>query len=218
MKKLFFLTFLFAFPVFGNDFIDLAKRTNSIVSGHGDIDYNNPLGVEVETTLSNQRVFLFLSARHLNTSFYTLVNSDSVSKNKKTEKITPPKIVVNNLKISVDGSENPTSTCDGVGIGPSDTSCTGKNCNIAQRIISSCNDLDCWSIDPTTDRTLLNGINGVLHLKEKIEITDCIQNNSAGQKHEFVFTVDNISPTVLSGGSIQYSLILQNDISSSTKR
>ncbi len=195
------------------DFIDLAKKTRSIFSGQASIDASNALNSSFETLLTNQKVYLQISASKLNSSVYTLINSDSSSLTGKSTLITPPVINVYDLNIKIDPSVSMPSQCDGSGIVGADTDCTGKNCTITQRVVSQCNADDCWESSPTTDRSLTALVSEPFKMSSEVEITSCIPNNIAGQKHELEMTVANESSNLLRGGSVQYSLILQNDVS-----
>ncbi len=196
-------------------FSDLVAKTSSVFSGVADVDASNPHNMGFETLLTNQKVFLNLSVTHLNSSFYTIVNSDS-SKNKK--KLTPPEININNLQLSLDGSTSPTASCDGGDVSESDTSCTSKECNPTQRIISQCNDSNCWDVNPSTDRLLVSPLSEKFWLSSRVDISDCIPSNVAGEKHVFGMTIQNTSSSVLNGGSIHYALVLVNSVATTVKK
>ena len=199
--------------VTNQEFIDLAKKTRSVFSGNANVDANNSLKVTFETLLTNQKVYLSLSASKLNSSVYTLINSDANIVFRKKSLTTPPVINVYDLKVEVDSHLTSPSLCNGSDVVGGDTSCAGKSCTITQRVISQCNADDCWESSPSTDRDLTSLVSEPFKLKTAVEITSCIPSNIAGQKHELEMTVQNESTSLLRGGSVHYSLILQNDVS-----
>lgn len=216
MKIIFLIGLLLSSKIYADEFTDLAKRTASVFSTVAEIDANNPHELPFEILLTNQKIFLTVSATHLNSSFYTLVNSDA-SKSQKT--VTPPPVIhVNNLRFLLDNSYNTTATCDGNDVVSTDTSCAGKDCNVTQRVISACNDSDCWKTASTTNRSLTSNISEDFSLNARVNISDCLVNNVAGYKHALKLTVSNTSSSVLNGGTVNYALILQNDVSESKRR
>lgn len=209
MNKLFFLiTILFTICANAN-FEELAKKTSSTFSIVTDVDSQNAFSMSFETLLTSQKVYLLLSSTHLNSSFYTIVNSDSEAKLKK---IVAPEIHINNLLVRIDSAETEPDSCDGSDVQTSDVSCETRQCTISQRIISQCNIDDCWKTDAATDRDISLPLSEAFSLKSKINISDCVVNNIAGQKHELSMSVTNQSASILNGGTIQASLILQNDV------
>lgn len=221
MKKLNFIVLFYLFLTTNAfaDFIDLAKRTSSVISTSTELDANNPHSFFFETMLTGQKVYLSLSSSKLNSSVYTLVNTDDVGSFRKTRSFpVPPVLYVKNLVIKIDDNVGVPSTCNGAGIGASDFSCEGKACTVNQRIISSCNQTNCWKTDATVDRNLISELSGQFEMKERIDISDCIPNNISGVKHTIGLTSNNTSNSILNGGTIQYSLFQQNDVSENFRK
>lgn len=207
MKVLFLFSFLIINCSYAQDFISLVKNTESVYSQVMDIDASNYGKLNFETILSQQLVYISASASKLNSSFISLINSDSQSK-----RIYTKDIYVKNLQFLVDFGETAPTTCNGSGIiANSDTSCVGKNCTINQRIISKCNEEACWSSSPSTPRYLSSQISESFALKGRVNISDCIPNNYMGQKHSLKATVDNTSTTILNGGTVRVNIFLKND-------
>jgi hypothetical protein len=195
---------------FANDpFINLAKKTFSVYSGNSDVDASNSATLGFETLIDNQRVYLNLGATKLNSTFFTLVNSEAALKS--AVRSTSP-IHVYNLQIKLNPSVAATAACDGSDVIAADTSCTGKKCSVTQRVISQCNADDCWVNNPTTDRSLTAMISEPFQMKAKVEVSACVANNVAGVKHVLEFSVANESASSLRGGSLNYSLMVQNDV------
>ena len=193
------------------EFMNVAKQTSSVYSGTVDVDYNNPASIQFETLINNQLTYLMISATHLNSSLYTVINSQTSKKSKDLPN--PPVVNINDLDIAFAGTQ--TATCDGTGIATGDKTCvTGKNCTISQRIISSCNATDCWATNPTTDRDLVASLSEKFSLNSKIDISDCVPSNTQGFKQNLNMTVAD----GLYGGTINYAVVLQNDTASSVKR
>lgn len=217
MKYVFFVLLILSFKALAQDpFIELVKKTASVYSVSSDIDAANDSEIFFETLLSGQKVYLITSAKHLNSSVFTLVNADPEFS--KRRKIDPPIININNLTVEVDGSVTPTASCDGSGVVASEYSCSGENCTVAQRVISKCNELNCWKLDSSTDRELISPLSEQFGLSEKIDITDCIPNHTAGEKHTLTLKVTNVALGNLAGGSLNTILILQNDVAELSKR
>ena len=216
MKTLLLFTVLFTSSVFANEFIDLAKRTSSVYSQVSDVDFHNPGNVNFETLLSNQKVYLAVSATKLNSSFITIINSEASSSKKilNNDKV----IKVHDLDLVFDTSATASNSCNG--ILDSQTThydCFSKNCNVKQRVVSKCNETDCWESNPTGNRPVTAPLSENFKLLSKVDVSDCVPNNIAGQKHSLNITVKNDSASNLRGGSVQTVLWVQNDIYTPSK-
>lgn len=189
------------------DFIQVAKKTSSVVSGVSEIDSNNSDSTQFETSMDSQKVYLEIASKKLNSSVYTLINSDAnlVEIFKKDKALpAPPVVLLENLDIQVD--DNALCSSTGASVGPADTSCTDKNCTLKQLVISKCNETECWSENPSTPRLLVDNLEGAFNLAEKVLISGCLTNNNEGVKHNF-----SISEAGNSGGTVNYRVTLQND-------
>lgn len=208
MKNLILAMTLLSNAVFADTFIELAKKTGSNYTMTSDIDENNSTSLGFEILLSGQKALLAVQAKKLNSSVFTLVNSDPALKSKV--KSLPPVINVNNLEFGIDQDLTPTPACDGSGT--SGTSCASGNCNMTQRVIAACNQSNCWDEDSSTDREVTGQLSEAFNLRTLIDVTTCIPGNLAGQKHTLDLKVTNASATVLSGGTLNLTLMLKNDV------
>ncbi len=210
MKKIIFVFCLllasYSYGTVDELLIKMLKESRSVYSGNCDIDAKNNLKIAFETTLTNQKVFLRLDVAKLNSAFLSVVNSTSESKNN----FTVPEVQVNLLSVTVDGQT--TSQCNGSDILADDISCTSKSCTIVQRLISDCNENDCWTVDSSIDRKLAAGINESFSLSNDIDISNCVTNNIQGTKHVILVETQDVAAGTPSGGTINYSLSLQNDV------
>lgn len=211
-----------SFTLFADDqmLLDLIKKTSSIYSGVVSIDDDNSSEIQIETTLTGQKVFMQLSSRKLETTAYTLINNDPANSTKKI--IARPSVYLGNVQVLINNISEPTLTCNGSDVLSADTSCVGRKCTVVQRIISKCNEENCYlpegGQNPAEDKTLLSSNLGALRLNSKIDISDCLTNNVEGSKYVIKFTTQGTGAAAKSGGTIQYSIILQNDKVSSKAR
>lgn len=189
------------------DFIEVAKKTSSVVSSVSEIDSNNGDSAQFETSMDNQKVYLEIASKKLNSSVYTLINSDAnlVELFKKDKALpAPPVVFLENLNIQVD--DNALCSSAGSAVEPTDTSCTDKNCTLKQLVISKCNETECWSENPSTPRLLVGNLGGAFNMADKVLISGCLTNNNEGVKHTL-----NVSETGSSGGTVNFRVTLQND-------
>ena len=210
--KCLIVTFFISFNVFAADnldsFIQLAKKTASVYSGTSQIDVNNNEQVSFETLLNNQKVYLTLTATKMDSTVYTVINSEAnLSKSKKNRTLPlPPVVLLGNLGISLDSNghcSNHGTAATGI-----DTNCTAKDCTIKQLIISKCNETNCWGQDSSTDRKFFQGLSGEFSLVEKLDISKCLTNNNEGVKHLMTFTESETNK----GATLRYQLSVVNDV------
>ena len=211
--KYLILIILVSFNAFAVDnvesFILLAKKTSSIYSGTSQIDKNNSETIPFETLIDNQKVLLRLSVSKINTTSYTVINSEAnLSKKKKTihSLPNPPVVLPGDFNIVIDSNNLCSST--GTVASGSDTSCVGKDCTIKQLVISKCNATNCWKENSSIDRVFSAGISEEFDLLEKIEISNCLTNNNEGVRHQLTFS----ESASLKGGTVNYQIIVVNDI------
>ncbi len=187
MKYLLILLLSVSSSFASDELIAQIKKTSSVYNSTVQIDASNPASSEFELMLTNQVAYLKIKAQKLNTSTLTVINSDSGAK-----RISIPTINVHNFKATLD-SDVVATTCDGSDVIADDTSCAARACNVTQRIISACNDSDCWESTPTTDRELVSEVSEAFNLASKVEISDCFADKFAGSKHQLVFSNENTS-------------------------
>lgn len=195
--------------VTNQDFVSIVKKTRSAYVGNSDIDAENYAEILFENTLSNQRLFFRLSADKLNSTAFTLINSGSSLVKNTME---PPVVHVYNLGFDLDNQATLPGSCDGHDVTSGATDCGVLACTVKQRIISQCNADDCWDVNPSADRELVSNISESFSMQSEIEISDCLTNNISGQKHSLKITSENESTSLLRGGTVSYSLSLQNDV------
>lgn len=176
---------------------------SAIYNSSMQVDANNEGQVHFETLQSSQKVELSLQVRKLNTAFISALNSDSA---KKLEQTRASEVKVNNLSIVVNNTV--ASNCDSSDVTASDTLCGVKKCSIAQRVISKCNETDCWIDNPATDRLLTSELSENFNLIDRVDISSCISNNNIGYKHLMKFSVQNQATNILAGGTVQATVFL----------
>lgn len=213
--KSFYLFIVTVFSITGagaatdiENFIALAKKASSVYSGTAQVDINNSEKMAFETLLNNQKIYLSISASKLNSSVYTLINSEANLLKKKVVRVLPPPPIleIGNLVLSIDTG----NVCSSTGNIPAgaDTSCTGKDCSITQLVISKCNEDNCWATNSGSDRTFSEGINGSFNMTSNVDISKCLTNNNEGIKH--VLNLNESTPG--KGGTIQYQITVVNDV------
>jgi hypothetical protein len=196
-------------------FLNFIKKTTSVYSGSASIDIYTSRAVQFETTLDNQKVFLLFSSTNLDSTVFTVLNSNppaAPTTNKNLTVSSPPEVKLGPLTIALNDLTEPTSTCDSSDVLENDKFCAGRKCNIHHRLVSKCNETNCWESLSTYDRGLWEWRKlGNIKLTSKIDISDCLPGSVAGQKYNLRFITDT------DGGTIQYTIILQNDSNSSKK-
>lgn len=210
MKKILILSMIYT-SVYAETsietFIELAKKTRSVYSQVSQIDKNNSSNMFFETLLSDQRIYLHLSATNINSTAVTVINADASSLLKNKALPTPSEIHFSNLNVMVDGSEGNTN-CDGSDVVDGDKSCAGKKCTYKQLIASKLNE----ALPVESQKNLLKAtleLSGPFDMLEKIDITSCVDNNFPGKKH--TLELSEVSGVDYKGGQIHATLILPND-------
>ncbi len=112
MKNLFLLLplFLVACSQSQNEIVVTAEkykeallRTRQVHQVDENIDSNNPIEIVFSSDFTDQLIEVHLEAKNMNSSFYTLVNSDSLVSLNETNKISS--ISLGELKVSLDGQD-----------------------------------------------------------------------------------------------------------------